>query len=77
MITVTLEKKEYDNLLEYKEAFNNKTVIISSYDWTYGGAITTIKAISTDDALKTVLVENKLLREEIEKLKSKKWWQKI
>lgn len=78
-ITVTLPKSEYDRLLNFEKAVNDSEKYRMSRDygpWAFRGG--TVYYLMTKEELKGELIsELEGLKEELQKEKSKKWYQKL
>ena len=72
---ITIDKTEYDDLLEYKKAYDENKYVIKHVIKTYSTVHVSIRTVPLDDALKALFKINKELHKKIEVLENKKWWE--
>lgn len=73
--TITLPKKEYDDLIQFKEAYEKNRVLFEYDATTYGYSEKHIFTKEKDHAFQFLCNRIDFLQTENEILKKRKWWQ--
>ena len=74
---VIIDQQDYNDLLKYKEAVETNMYIVRRNSWGMGGNIEMAYCESREAVFGLMDKENDRLREEVDELKARKWWQLI